>query len=613
MYASGLVGPFSTGNDDGTMTTELLTTGLSLIGLQLVSRLLTFILNQTLVRVASPEALGTASIQFEVLINTVLFFSREGVRGGLSRTQHEFGRLQNSEESSDKKDPSQGSPSSKTRRQQIINASFLPVPVGMIFSFVLFFMYWITVHPTTAQQSHFQTALLLYLLAVLFELLSEPAYIHLILAGETRRRVRVEGTAVTIKTIMTLSVVLFGYRNGHDWGLLGFATGQLAYSLTLAICFWGPHFPSRSGNPERATLALYPHQITESPLKPANQAFLESWVAKTDLSLCYALTRQSIIKQFLTEGDKMIISKICPIAHQGGYALAMNYGSLIARILFQPVEETSRLYFSKNLSTPRLAPKEQDSISGKTAMTGLRASVDLLTNLIQFQVYLGLIFVTFGPPYVRLGLWILLGPRSAYLREGASSTIVEVLRAYCGLLPLLGLNGILEAFVQSAADETDLNWMSKLMAVWCAVFVGAVAMFSSSWALKTLLISAEVGMVIATGVNMLCRIVYGWSFSRKYVQRRAAERTLSIIKAAPSFATFLAFMMAAILTRWSETRYSRSLSEEKPSGGLLSQAMLNHLLIGLGCFCGCLLVIALSERKRLKELLSSPSKREKSE
>jgi len=309
----------------------------------------------------------------------------------------------------------------------------------------------------------------------------------------------------------------------------------------------------------------------------------------------------------------MIISKICPIAHQGGYALAMNYGSLIARILFQPVEETSRLYFSKNLSTPRLAPKEQDSITGKTAMTGLRASVDLLTNLIQFQLYLGLIFVTFGPPYVRLGLWILLGPRSAYLREGASSTIVEVLRAYCGLLPLLGLNGILEAFVQSAADETDLNWMSKLMAVWCAVFIGAVAMFSSSWALKTLLISAEVGMVIATGVNMLCRIIYGWSFSRKYVQRRAAERTLSIIKAAPSFATFLAFMMAAILTRWSETRYSRSLSEEKPSGGLLSQAMLNHLLIGLGCFCGCLLVIALSERKRLKELLSSPSKREKSE
>jgi oligosaccharide translocation protein RFT1 len=91
------------------MTTELLTTGLSLIGLQLISRLLTFVLNQTLVRVASPEALGTASIQFDVLINTVLFFSREGVRGGLSRTQDEFNRLSNSElSSSNQKYPPQG-------------------------------------------------------------------------------------------------------------------------------------------------------------------------------------------------------------------------------------------------------------------------------------------------------------------------------------------------------------------------------------------------------------------------------------------------------------------------------------------------------------------------
>ena len=57
-------------------------------------------------------------------------------------------------------------------------------------------MYWITVHLTTAQQPHFQTALLFYLVAVLFELLSEPAYTHLILAGDTCCRVRVEGTAV---------------------------------------------------------------------------------------------------------------------------------------------------------------------------------------------------------------------------------------------------------------------------------------------------------------------------------------------------------------------------------------------------------------------------------
>ncbi|WAQ82359.1 hypothetical protein PtA15_2A676 [Puccinia triticina] len=582
------------------MTTELLATGLSLIGLQLISRLLTFILNQTLVRVASPEALGTVSIQFEVLINTVLFFSREGVRGGLSRTQDEFTRLSSPGLSSDQKHLPHGSPSSITRRQQIVNACFLPIPIGIPFSLILFLLYRLTVHAATAQQPHFQTALLFYLLAVLCELVSEPAYIHLILAGQTRRRVKVEGTAVSVKTVITLFVVLFGYHHGRDWGLLGFATGQLAYSLSLAICFWSPHFRSRSGDPETTKQALlYPRRTDDSQGKPIKPVSLESWVAKSDLSLCYALTRQSIIKQFLTEGDKMIISKIC---------------SLIARILFQPIEETSRLYFSRSLSTSHLPEKNQESSSKSAAVpAGIQGSIDLLTNLIQCHLSLGLIFVTFGPPYVRLGLWMLLGPRSAYLHEGPSSTIVQVLRAYCYLLPLLGLNGILEAFVQSAAHEIELNRMSKLMTIWCAIFVGAVALFSSSWASGTLLITAEVAIVIATGVNMICRIVYGWRFSIRYVQRRAAAQTLLLSKAAPSAITIAAFIIAAIITRSSEFRYSESFATEKPGERLFSKALLSHLLCGIGSLFGCLCVMAVSQRSRIGEIISSVTNRPKSE
>ncbi|KAA1111331.1 Oligosaccharide translocation protein rft1 [Puccinia graminis f. sp. tritici] len=598
------------------MTTELLTTGLSLIGLQLISRLLTFILNQTLVRVASPEALGTASIQFDVLINTVLFFSREGVRGGLSRTQDEFNRLSNSElSSSNQKHPPQGSPSSIiTRRQEIVNASFLPIPIGILFSFVLFLIYWLTVDQSTANQAHFQTALIFYLVAVLCELLSEPAYIHLILAGQTGRRVKVEGTAVSVKTLTTLFVVMLGYHLGHDWGLLGFATGQLAYSFSLTFGLWSPHFRARSAQLDPPNQALYPRQTAESQLVSSKAGVLDSWIAQSDLNLCYALTRQSIIKQFLTEGDKMIISKICPIAHQGGYALAMNYGSLVARILFQPIEETSRLYFSRNLSASRLAEKGSDSSSKNAVMTtGLRGSIDLLTNLIQCHLYLGLVFVTFGPPYVRLGLWILLGPRSAYLRDGPSSTIIQVLRAYCSLLPLLGMNGILEGFVQSAADEKELDQMSKLMALWCAIFVAAVALFSSSWASGTLLITAEVAIVIATGVNMICRILYGWKFSGRYVHRRAADRALSLSKAAPSAMTILAFIFASIFTRWSESGYSGALAKEKPTEALLSKAVLSHLLNGIGSLCGCFLVIAVSERSRLKEILSTVKNQPKTE
>lgn len=42
--------------------------------------------------------------------------------------------------------------------------------------------------------------------------------------------------------------------------------------------------------------------------------------------LARAMTYQSVFKHFLTEGDRMIVSRISPLKDQGGYAIATNYG-----------------------------------------------------------------------------------------------------------------------------------------------------------------------------------------------------------------------------------------------------------------------------------------------
>src|SRR6266404_6140359 len=39
------------------------------------------------------------------------------------------------------------------------------------------------------------------------------------------------------------------------------------------------------------------------------------------------MTVQSVVKHFLTEGDKLLISRLSPLADQGGYAVASNYGA----------------------------------------------------------------------------------------------------------------------------------------------------------------------------------------------------------------------------------------------------------------------------------------------
>lgn len=38
------------------------------------------------------------------------------------------------------------------------------------------------------------------------------------------------------------------------------------------------------------------------------------------------MTGQSVVKHFLTEGDKFLVSRLSPLEDQGGYAIASNYG-----------------------------------------------------------------------------------------------------------------------------------------------------------------------------------------------------------------------------------------------------------------------------------------------
>lgn len=42
------------------------------------------------------------------------------------------------------------------------------------------------------------------------------------------------------------------------------------------------------------------------------------------------MTSQSIVKHFLTEGDKFLVSYWSPLQDQGGYAIAVNYGTSLS-------------------------------------------------------------------------------------------------------------------------------------------------------------------------------------------------------------------------------------------------------------------------------------------
>ena len=136
----------------------------------------------------------------------------------------------------------------------------------------------------------------------------------------------------------------------------------------------------------------------------------------------------------------MVRNFCCPHS----YCLILNSGSLVARIVFQPIEGASRVFFSRTLGGP--SPSDLDS---------LQQAATAMMSLLSVQAALSVIFLVFGTSYIPIALQILL-PRQ-YLNTSAP----EVLSAWIWYIPVLAFNGALEAFLSSVATPHDLNNQSR--------------------------------------------------------------------------------------------------------------------------------------------------------
>lgn len=198
--------------------------------------------------------------------------------------------------------------------------------------------------------------------------------------------------------------------------------------------------------------------------------------------------------------------------------------------MFQPIEETSRLFFSKLLAQSK---DEVDSDSGRTFdaaagsdisqapvptpshMTRLTQALSVYHLTILFYTHLSLVFLIFGPPYLPTLLSLLL-PKH-YLHTSAPL----ILKAYCIYLPVMALNGFLEAFVASVATERELVAQGRWMMGGSLGFVGAV------WGMGRVEANGgggrEIGLVYANVFNLGARAVYGWVFAKNYFAKNAGR------------------------------------------------------------------------------------------
>lgn len=467
------------------------TAGVSLLILtQVFTKLATFLLNQVLIRFISPEVFGVATY-LEFLLSTVLFFSREAVRLSVQRIS-----------SSDKGGTKQESAQSRTKSehlhvgtelgtiQSIINFSSIPLYIGQVVTVTVVGSQYNTeiFRQSLLSFPYSKLSLAVILVLILLELIAEPLYALSQYRLKFKQRSKFEGLAVTLKCLTTFSVIIVAKKYGklssaqfEGLSILAFALGQFAYSFSLFSNYQLLIYKEIKSQPQGKRNTLWFSKVYhENGYYYFDRSVLKIWKN-------YFV--QMIFKHFLTEGDRILMNYICTIKEQGVYSVVTNYGSIIARLLFQPIEESFRLLLSKLLA-------------GKSK-ANINRSLEIMHYLLIFYTNLSILIALAGYTNASFLLQYLIGGR---LSQWSQSNIFEVFPQYIIYIPFMAFNGILEAFFTSVSNEKQINHFSIFMSGL------TILIFALLYYFINYLGMGLSGLILANITNMLLRIGYCSNF-----------------------------------------------------------------------------------------------------
>ena len=499
---------------------------------QLVIRIVSFVGNIYINRRSPFGLLGTLN-DMELFHSTLLFFARETIRMALLRN------------------PLAGS---KQDIQILVNMAFLPIfgllALCPVFAFIFYnFGYYFS--DTNLQ---YRMIYLMYFVASALELAAEPWYIYFQFQLLYRIRVNIEGFAFSIQSGFTLASFLLFNNQSIYRGLIIYGIAHILYSSVLLICYVRKASVHKMIEGSENVL-FFPTAVL---LKDKN-VFFDPYL----LSIAYTFVFQTVVKHLLTVGDKIaLLAFSVPVEQKGAYRLVNDLGSLVARILFLPVEETSRAFYSKTLTNVEVSKEKGKQI------------YDILSVLVKSHLLLGGCFMFLASNYTRLLLDILYPAKSA--------NAAHLLSMFCCYVPFLGLNGITEAFLQAVGDSTILKKQALFMVLfWC--------MFSSSCFLFMVYYDyGSYGLILSNMVNMLCRIIFSSKFIYSYFAK--LEET-QIFKSTDFVPGSLIFWLTFIAS-WFSTSYSKYLNP------------VLHLSNGLCCFSVLAILFYISEKNWMLLVIS---------
>lgn len=334
--------------------------------LQVTFRILTFVMNGILLRYTTKDMIGIVNVRLMLLNQTIVFVAREAFRKAcLSKT-------------SEKKWP------------QVINLLWCVFPIGVLLSFALGYMWLFHLEtPDPEKIPNYPLAVFVFGASGSIELLSEQLWVVAQAFVFLRLKVTIEGIANFARCVITLTLVVFV----PDLGIVSFCLAQLTFSTLSMLLYYVYFLHLIQRSPQKE-----PYLEVDFPLKTVRDFFPRALPGKSFFSwglanLTWSFFKQSFLKKILTEGERYIMTlfQVLTFSQQGIYDVINNLGSLVARCVFMPIEESYYTFFAHTLTRGSFADNQREK-SAKIAS-------ETLEVVFKFVVLVGLTFLVFGYSY----------------------------------------------------------------------------------------------------------------------------------------------------------------------------------------------------------------------
>ncbi|KAM7533702.1 hypothetical protein Aperf_G00000125690 [Anoplocephala perfoliata] len=439
--------------------------------LQILLRIITFVTNAFAYRCVDASIVGLVNFRIGLYYSTLVFTARESFRRAcLSRG----GEILLSPSTSD----------IRSKWRALLNIMWLTsVPVGILLSFGLLPI-WLFLLSSPASDS------------------SSSVIVH----HNGTVMASLEAIANIARALGIIFALWIG--DGSTNGLYLLACPQILHGSTLFLGYflfsvWLVKYSSL--DVAHPFIHITPKSLRD--LLPSIHSSFD-WSC---LVLSWNFFRQGLLKQFLTEGERYLISAfhLLNFAEQGVYDLVTNLGSMVPRLIFSSIEESCHLLFSQCIQRD-VSPKYQNETYLREAVKLLRTSLRLLTLI----AWIGCVF---AQAYSNLLLYLYGGLR--FITDNPAA--VNLLRIFALYLVFLAWNGPTEAFLNAAMTTTDVSRHNFRLTAFSVIFLGA------AWFLVSLCGAA--GFILANCVNIASRVFYSCYFIGNFVDQVKENRDLSIV------------------------------------------------------------------------------------